>query len=77
MFSKGFYTVRCIEIKGEEKIDCIIFPQGYNRIYQGRSLPYETIEQAKEAREKIIQEDLPQGFTIKIFTFKEVLSEDY
>ena len=73
MFNKGFYTVRCKKTsKEEDEIDCIIFPQGYDRSYQGRRLPYETIEEAREAREKIIQEGFPECFTIKIFQFTKV-----
>lgn len=64
--------MRCIKIREEEKIDCIIFPQGYNRHYQGRSLPYKTLDEARQAREKIIQEGLPENFFIKIFAFQEI-----
>lgn len=72
MFTNGFYTARCYKVSEEEKIDCIIFPQGYNRTYQGRSLPYETMEEARQARNKIIQEGLPENFFIKIFAFREI-----
>ena len=69
----GFHVRRIIVgPDGSRKDEGAVFPQGYNFTKDGMALPYPTLEEARAAKRQILQEGLPGGRILKIYSVTPV-----